>query len=66
MAQKSEDVYADRDELEGILEDARMNASGDWEEAFVADMKERFDEYGMSMFISESQQKRLERIAGGN
>lgn len=66
MSQKAEDVYADRDELEGILEDARMNASNDWEEAFVADMKDRFDEYGMNMFISESQQKRLERIAGVN
>ena len=43
-----------------------MNAANDWEESFVADMKERFDEYGMSMFISEAQQKRLERIDGGN
>jgi len=64
MTQKAEDVYTDSDELESLLEDARMNASTDWEESFVADMKERFEKYGMGMFISDAQQKHLERIAG--
>lgn len=65
MSQRVQDLY-DEEEFEGLLENARMNAANDWEESFVADMKERFDEYGMSMFISEAQQKRLERIDGGN
>jgi hypothetical protein len=64
MTQKAEEIYTDSDELESLLEDARMNASTDWEESFVADMKERFEKYGMGMFISDAQQKHLERIAG--
>ncbi|MBP8789661.1 MAG: hypothetical protein KBH41_19790 [Azonexus sp.] len=63
MTQKADDIYTDSDELEGIMEDARMNASTDWEESFVADMKERFDKYGMGMFISDAQREHLERIA---
>ena len=65
MSQRVQDLY-DEEEFEGLLENARMNAANDWEESFVADMKTRFEEYGMSMFISEAQQKRLERIDGGN
>ncbi len=63
MAQKAEDIYEESDDLEGILDRARMNASTDWEESFVSDMQERFDKYGMSMYISEAQQDQLERIA---
>ena len=65
MSQRVQDLY-DEEEFEGLLENARMNAANDWEESFVADMKTRFEEYGMSMFISEAQQKRLEHIDGGN
>ena len=63
MTQKADDIYTDSDELEGILDDARMNASTDWEESFIADMKARFDKYGMAMFITGAQQEHLERIA---
>ena len=50
-------------EFENLLESARMNASSDWEESFVADMKTRFDQYGKRMYISSSQREHIERIA---
>ncbi len=62
MSEKVQDIY-DEDEFEGLLESARMNAANDWEEKFVADLKEKFDQYGIRMFISELQQEHLERIA---
>lgn len=63
MGETIEDLY-EEDEFAGLLEDARMNASSDWDESFVASMKERFDKYGRSMYISESQSKQIARIAG--
>lgn len=57
-----QDIYQD-DEFEELLEDARMNAANDWEEQFVADLKDKFDEYGSRMFLSDAQQEHLERIA---
>ena len=57
-----QDLYEEK-EFEALIEDARMNAANDWEESFVADMKDRYTEYGRRMFISDAQQQHLERIA---
>lgn len=62
MGQTVQDLY-DEDEFEELLENARMNAANDWEEQFVADMKERYEQYGKRMYISDAQQAHLERIA---
>lgn len=57
-----QDIYED-DEFEGLLDDARMNAANDWEENFVSDLSCKYAEFGRRMFLSESQQCHLERIA---
>lgn len=62
MGQRVQDIYKES-EFEEMLEDARMNAANDWEESFVADMKDRYTQYGRRMFISDAQKDLLERIA---
>ena len=62
MGQRVQDLYKDS-EFEELIEDARMNAANDWEESFVADMKDRYAEFGRRMFISDAQKDHLERIA---
>jgi hypothetical protein len=57
-----QDNYAE-DDFESLLDDAESNAANDWEERFVADMRERYQQYGKRMFISQSQRAHLERIA---
>lgn len=61
-SERVQDLFKDGD-FESLLESARMNASNDWEESFIADMKTRFDQYGKRMYISSSQKDHLERIA---
>lgn len=62
MSQRVQDLYKET-EFEELLEDARMNAANDWEESFVADMKDRYTQYGRRMFISDAQKDQIERIA---
>ncbi|MBK7490860.1 MAG: hypothetical protein IPI17_01830 [Nitrosomonas sp.] len=57
-----QEIYED-DEFESLLDDAERNAANDWEETFVSDLKSKFDEFGRRMYLSESQQEHLERIA---
>ena len=59
------DHYSDR-EFEDMLGEAEENASGDWEETFVSDLRDKFAEYGMSMYLSDKQKDILERIANGD
>lgn len=61
---KAHDRYKSMTEFEVILEDARMEASNDWEEEFVEKAKENYAKYGLAMFWSEAQDKTLRRIAG--
>jgi hypothetical protein len=58
-----QDEYED-DEFETLISDAEMNATNDWEEKFVSDLKDKFDQYGRRMYLSENQREHLERIAG--
>ena len=59
---KVQDCYSD-DEFEEILSEAEGNASNDFEIGFVTDMRDKFEEYGKRMFISERQREILESIA---
>lgn len=47
-----------------LLEDARMAASSQWAEDFVADQLERRKEYGANFTLSDRQRATLRTIAG--
>lgn len=49
--------------LDSLLEDARMAASTDWEEQFVADMTEKRKKYGSKWHVSVGQERKLRQIA---
>ena len=49
-----------------LLEDARMAASSDWEETFVADMLEKRRKFGLNFRLTDGQREKLEEIAGNN
>ena len=59
----AKDPMASIDEL---LEDARMSASTDWEEGFVADLLERRKTYGYEFDLSAAQRTKLEEIVQGD
>lgn len=64
MNDKVQDHYS-HDEFEELIDDAEMNAANDWEEQFVSDIKAKFEDYGIRMFVSDKQREILERIANG-
>jgi hypothetical protein len=47
-----------------LIDEARMAASSDWEEEFVADIIEKRDRYGDSFSLNENQLAKLHQIAG--
>lgn len=49
-----------------LLEDARMAASTDWEESFVADLLDRRNRQGANFTLSSAQRDKLEEIIGGD
>jgi hypothetical protein len=56
------DLYADS-EFEDLLSEAENNASGTWEIDFVTDMRDKWEQYGHRMFLSDKQNEILNRIA---
>jgi hypothetical protein len=48
-----------------LLEEARMAASSDWEESFVADQLKRRAEWGGAFKLTDAQRSKLEEIAHG-
>jgi hypothetical protein len=52
-------------ELDELLEDARMAASTDWEEDFVADQLANREKYGARWRPTDGQIKKLRKIADG-
>lgn len=62
---KVRDLYDER-EFTDLLDEAEDNASGSWEKTFVSDMRDKFEEYGIGMFISDKQDEILQRIANGD
>lgn len=57
------DLFKDVAAFERLLNDAESEARRGWDEDFVIEMKEKFEEYGAGMFLSERQLEQLERIA---
>jgi len=58
------DLYDDVSDFGDIMEAADLNAKDGWEMDFVSDMRDRFEQYGAHMYLSEKQREILERIAG--
>lgn len=61
--EKTEMKAKEIDDFETLLDDAEGNANSDWEMNFTADMREKFEDYGGEMFVSEKQLEWLEKIA---
>lgn len=49
---------------DGLLEDARMAASTDWEEGFVADLLDRRKRQGFNFSLSGRERDKLHEISG--
>lgn len=56
------DLYDDS-EFEDLLSEAEANTANGWEEDFVTGIREKWDQYGRRMFISEKQNDILNKIA---
>ena len=65
MAQKVGDIYT-KIEFDELLDEADNNSDGTWEENFVMDIHDRYEEHGMKMFLSVKQNEILSRIANGD
>ena len=63
MSDRIEDLYSGK-QFEQLLKDAEAGAETEREEDFVDDMKQRFEEYGMRMFLSDAQEEWLKDLAG--
>lgn len=61
---KVKDQYDER-EFQDLLDEAEENASGNWEKTFVSDLRDKFEEFGTGMYLSEKQDDILNRIANG-
>lgn len=65
MIRSNGQTVADLDfDFEDALSEAEDRAKGAWEEQFVSDLRDRFDEYGSRMYVSDKQVEVLRRIAG--
>jgi|PlaIllAssembly_1097288.scaffolds.fasta_scaffold3099684_1 hypothetical protein len=63
MAKLSELYGDDISDFEELLSDASAAASTQWEMDFVEELEERYEIYGVDMFLSDKQSDVLERIA---
>lgn len=54
----------DHFEFESALEQAEVNASKEREMEFVDSLRNKYDEYGERMFLSDGQYSWLMRLAG--
>ena len=63
MSQQVRDLYDNEAECSELIEAARMNASNDWEENFIAGLIEKFEKYGGGMYLSDLQNDHVNRIA---
>lgn len=62
--QKVSDCYRDVSDFEQLLADAESQAKSEWDQDFVGDLQQRYEQYGHQMFISQRQIEILERIVG--
>lgn len=61
---KASDLFDNEDALSMVITLARQMARGEWEKQFTLDMDDKFQLYGLGMFMSEKQADILRRIAG--
>jgi len=57
------DKYEDS-EFEDLLDAAASSATNGWEEQFVSDIRDKWEQYGARMYLSEKQGEILNRLAG--
>lgn len=65
MPLKASDFY-DTEEFEELLASAECNAKNEWEMQFVSDLRNRYDERKIFMYLSQKQKDILERIVHGD
>lgn len=53
-------------EFERLLDLAEEQATKQWDMDFVADLQDRYKQWGAAMFYSDGQHAQLKRIAGEN
>lgn len=54
----------DYDNFEDLIDAAEDGASTDWEMEFIDGVKEKYEQYGGNMFVSDKQLEVLEKLAG--
>lgn len=57
-------AYEHFDNIEDVLHVAEGRTKNEWEMDFVDGLKEKFDQYGDDMFLSDKQATILKRIVG--
>jgi hypothetical protein len=60
------DFYDDEEDFEQALDDAQNAAVTDREMAFVDSLRDKFEEWGRKMYLSEAQNAWLGRIIAGD
>ena len=60
------DWFADASEFEALLDDAEQAAETSREHDFLEGLRERYEEWGMKMYLSDAQHSWLIRIAEGD
>lgn len=66
MTEKACEFYGSVEEFEEVLDDAERNAETSWEMQFVVSTQERYEQWGIEMFLSEKQNDALRKIAGAD
>ncbi|MHB0820094.1 hypothetical protein ACYCFK_17690 [Stutzerimonas stutzeri] len=58
-----EEIFDRAEEFTSLLGAAELNAVGEWDESFTADLRCTFQRYGARTYLSNAQLEQLERIA---
>jgi hypothetical protein len=56
------DLFPDLSDFEQLLSDAESQATTEWEQTFVGDINEKYEQYGAGMYLTEKQREHLEKI----
>ena len=63
MSDTISDKFDSPDDFDDLLYTAEQQAGTYWEMEFCSDMRDRFEEYGDRMYLSDRQRETLEKIA---
>lgn len=64
MSERVAELFEDTDDFERLLSDAESQAKSEFHQEFVADIRKKYDTWGIEMFLSEKQRSLLEKIVG--